>query len=728
MPPRAAVAHDETAPDQLGRAARRRVVIEHVQPEIDGGRFPIKRTPGEAVVVTADVFADGHDRLAGVLKFRAVPSVGRALSGPPGKADEGRPTPPAWNEIPLTPLTNDSWTATFVPDQVGRYEYTVEAWIDRFSSALAALLAKADAGQDVASELLEAAALVQAAVSVVCGEADKPRPTRDEDDRAAPDNLRLLEIADLLRSDRPQLERVAAARDAELSRLMSARADRSATTVYERTLDVIVDPERARVGAWYEMFPRSCTPDPSRSGTFREAEARLPELAAMGFDVVYLPPIHPIGRAFRKGRNNTLTPEAGDPGSPWAIGGPEGGHTAIEPGLGTLADFDRFVTTARHLRLDVALDIAFQASPDHPWVREHEEWFRHRPDGSIKYAENPPKKYQDIYPLDFDSDAWTTLWAELKQVFLFWASHGVTIFRVDNPHTKPFRFWEWCIAEVKREYPTAIFLSEAFTRPKVMRYLAKAGFTQSYTYFTWRNSAQELRDYLTELTTTEVREYMRPNFFANTPDILHEYLQHGGRPAFEIRLVLAATLSASYGIYSGYELCENVAVRPGSEEYLDSEKYQITVRDWDAPGHIKELIARVNQIRRTYRALQFNDGLRFHDTDNPALLFFSKSDVSTSHDLRPQSHERVFVVANTDPHHMQHGWIEVPIAELGLAADATYVVEDLLDGTRYTWRGARNYVRLDPAVRMGHIFRIVNGESRIVNGESRIVNGDEGDV
>ena len=673
MPPRAALAHDETAHDRLSKAARRRVVIEHVRPEIDGGRFPIKRTPGEAIVVTADVFADGHDLLAGVLKFRA--------ASPEGE----------WREVPLTPVGDDSWTATFVPGQVGRYEYTVEAWIDAFGSWLKALNAKADAGQDVASELLEGAALVHTAAT-----------THGRED------LHLLEVADLLRSDRPQLERVAVARDAALAALMRARPDRRASTVYERALDVVVDPERARAGAWYEMFPRSCTPDPSRSGTFREAEARLPELAAMGFDVVYLPPIHPIGRAFRKGRNNALAAEPGDPGSPWAIGGPEGGHTAIEPGLGTLADFDRFVTTARNLRLDVALDIAFQASPDHPWVRDHGEWFRHRPDGSIKYAENPPKKYQDIYPLDFESDAWHALWSELKQVFLFWASHGVTIFRVDNPHTKPFRFWEWCIADVKREYPSAVFLAEAFTRPKVMRYLAKAGFTQSYTYFTWRNSAQELRDYLTELTTTEVREYMRPNFFANTPDILHEYLQHGGRPAFEVRLVLAATLAASYGIYSGYELCENVAVRAGSEEYLDSEKYQIRVRDWDATGHIKELIARVNQIRRQYRALQFNDGLRFHRTDNPALLFFSKSDVASG--PGPGLPDRVFVVANTDPHRMQHGWIEVPIAELGLATDATYEVEDLLDGARYTWRGEWNYVRLDPAVRMAHIFVIVNCE------------------
>jgi starch synthase (maltosyl-transferring) len=708
MDPRAAVAPDHRAERQLPTTGRRRVVIEHVQPEIDGGRFPIKRTPGESILVTADIFADGHDLLAGVVKYRpvgrAVSSLDCALddpelvdgSGSPGGPDKVRPTAD-WSEVPLIALENDRWTASFVVETVGRYEYTVEAWIDRFGTWLKGLIAKAEAGQDVSGELLEGAELVQSAAAQV-------RPTTVVGPTGG-DNLRLLEIADLLRSDRPQIERIAVARDASLVELMAARADRTLATTLEPGLAVIVDPERARFGAWYEMFPRSCSPDPSRSGTFGDAAARLPEIAALGFDIVYLPPVHPIGRAFRKGRNNSLTPEPGDPGSPWAIGGPEGGHTAIEPGLGTIDDFDRFVATGRNLGLEVALDIAFQASPDHPWVRDHPEWFRHRPDGSIKYAENPPKKYQDIYPLDFESAEWSELWNELEQVFLFWASHGVTIFRVDNPHTKSFRFWEWCIAEVKRQYPGAIFLSEAFTRPKVMRYLAKCGFTQSYTYFTWRNSAQELREYLIELTSTEVREYMRPNFFANTPDILHEYLQHGGRPAFEVRLVLAATLAASYGIYSGYELCENVAVRPGSEEYLDSEKYQIKIRDWNAPGNLKELIARVNTIRRSHRALQYNDGLRFHSTDNPTLLWFSKVPPQS---VRPDAlvSERVFVVANTDPHHMQHGWVEMPLHEVGVGHDDWYEVEDLLDGARYRWRGAWNYVRLDPAVRMAHIFVI----------------------
>ena len=664
-----------------------------MRPEIDGGRFPIKRAVGELVSVSVDMFADGHDAIGGVLKYRlAVP---------------GESAP--WLEVPLTDLGDDRWGAVFTVTELGEYEYTVEGWIDRFESWVRGLLAKSGAGQDVGNELLEGAELIE---QTCPPELARRRVVSSHDDQ-------LLEVADLLRSNRPQADRVSAAADPQLRARMSARPDRHGSTTYERILRVTVDPVRARSGAWYEMFPRSSTPDPARSGTFREAEARLPEIAAMGFDVVYLAPINPIGRTHRKGRNNSLASGPADPGSPWAIGADEGGHTAVEPGLGTLVDFDRFVDTASHLGLDVALDIAFQASPDHPWVREQPEWFRHRPDGSIKYAENPPKKYQDIYPFDFATADRESLWLALRDVFLFWISHGVKIFRVDNPHTKPFRFWEWCIGEVKRTHPDAIFLSEAFTRPKVMRYLAKAGFTQSYTYFTWRNSAAELRDYLTELTRTEVADYLRPNLFVNTPDILHEFLQHGGRPAFEVRLILAATLGASYGIYSGFELCENVPLRPGSEEYLDSEKYQIKPRDWNQPGHLKELIAQINAIRRAHPALQQNATLRFHGSSAEALLCFSKSEgrpaasaeAPASREGRPlpgpePRRDFVFVVANTTPAYMQHGWVEVPIGELGLAPDAPYIVEDLLDSATYTWRGAWNYVRLDPTERMAHVFVI----------------------
>jgi starch synthase (maltosyl-transferring) len=418
----------------------------------------------------------------------------------------------------------------------------------------------------------------------------------------------------------------------------------------------------------------------------------------MGFDVLYLPPIHPIGTSFRKGPNNTLTTRAGDPGSPWAIGSDAGGHKAVEPGLGTIDDFDRFVALARQHGLEIALDLAYQASPDHPYVKEHPEWFRRRPDGSIKYAENPPKKYQDIYPLNFESEAWPSLWHELKSIIEFWIAHGVKIFRVDNPHTKPYRFWQWALAEIKREHPEAIFLSEAFTRPKVMKYLAKSGFSQSYTYFTWRNTSAELAEYFTELTQTDVREYMRPNLFANTPDILHEYLQHGGRPAFQVRLVLAATLGASYGIYSGFELAENVPVRPGSEEYLDSEKYQIRVRHIDDPTSLAELIARVNGIRREHPALQRDWGLRFHSTDNPQLLCYSKRSEDGA--------DVILVVVNLDPVNMQHGFVQLPLADWQLTDGSMLPMTDLLSQDRYFWRGEWNYVRLDPQAQVAHILAV----------------------
>jgi starch synthase (maltosyl-transferring) len=663
-----------TAPAKASRRplvdGRRRVVIERLWPEIDAGRFPIKRAIGESVDVTVDMFADGHDVLAGVLRYR-----------------DSEAGPDAWKEVPLTPLGNDAWGASFTVERLGRYEYTVEGWIDRFGSWLKGLIAKAEAGQDVSSELLEGAELLQRA-------AGQLRPPGAEDSNESAENLRLLAIADKLRGKLPQRARVSAAREAALRALMDARPDRSEASRYERTLSVVVDPVLARYSAWYEMFPRSSTPDPSRSGTFREAEARLPDIADMGFDVLYLPPVHPIGRTHRKGKNNALTAEPGDPGSPWAIGAKEGGHTAVEPGLGTLEDFDRFVRLANRLGLHVALDIAFQASPDHPWVREHPEWFKHRPDGSIKYAENPPKKYQDIYPIDFDSSEWEPLWAALRDVFLFWIDHGVKIFRVDNPHTKSFRFWEWCLGEVRERYPDAIFLSEAFTRPKVMRYLAKAGFSQSYTYFTWRNHAHDLREYLTELTRSELVQYMRPNFFTNTPDILNEYLVSGGRPAFEVRLILAATLSASYGIYSGYELLENVPLRPGSEEYLDSEKYQIKQRNFGVTGSLRELIARVNAIRRDHPALQQNATLAFYATDTPQLLCYGKT----------TRNDRVYVVASTDPHWEQSGWVQFPTWEIGLGPRDSYVVEDLLDGATYTWHGEWNFVRLGPGYKMAHVF------------------------
>ena len=637
----------------------RRVVVEGTYPEVDGGRFPIKRTIGESVIVNADVHTDGHDKVAAALLYR-------------------RHGEEQWSEVRMAAAGNDRYTAEFTVDTLGRYEYTVEGWIDRFGTWRDEVSKKFGAGQDIGSELLEGAELLRRS------------PAADE---------RVLQWAATLGDTAlAQDRRVVIALEADLHDAMDARPDRSRATRYDRVLAVVVEPERARLGAWYEMFPRSAGTDPNRSATFAEAAGRLSYIAGMGFDVLYLPPIHPIGKSFRKGKNNTLEAGPEDVGSPWAIGGDAGGHKAVEPGLGTIDDFDRFVQAARSHGLEIALDLAYQASPDHPYVKEHPEWFRQRPDGTIKYAENPPKKYQDIYPINFESEAWQALWRELKSVIEFWISHGVKIFRVDNPHTKPFRFWQWALGEIKREHPDTIFLSEAFTRPKVMRYLAKSGFSQSYTYFTWRNTAEELTEYFTELTQTEVREYMRPNLFANTPDILHEYLQHGGRPAFQIRFILAATLGATYGIYSGYELSENVPVKPGSEEYLDSEKYQIRVRNFDHPNSLAEQIARVNRIRRDRPALQRDWGLRFHRTDNPQLLCYSKRSADGT--------DLVLVIVNLDPVNMQHGFVQLPLADWGFTPDDTLEVSDLLWDERYFWRGEWNYVRLDPQSRPAHVLSV----------------------
>jgi starch synthase (maltosyl-transferring) len=658
-------ATSEAAP--LEPALQRRVIIEGVHPEVDGGRFPIKRTVGEEVVVGADIFADGHDTLAAALLYRTRGA-------------------PAWREVPMEPLGNDRWQARFRIEELTPYEYTIESWIDRFGSWRHEVSKKFGAGQDLKSELLEGAALVRDALL-------RAPEAADDDHRALSETAAVLGDETL-----GQPERVGAALAVAVQAAMARYVDRSLATRYARELQVTVEPERARFGAWYEMFPRSSGSNPDRSGTFEDAEERLPYIASMGFDVLYLAPIHPIGRAFRKGRNNTLDPGPDDVGSPWAIGGEAGGHDAVEPGLGTIEDFDRFVEAAKRQGLEIALDLAYQASPDHPYVQEHPAWFRQRPDGTIKYAENPPKKYQDIYPINFESAEWQALWTELKRVIEFWIGHGVKIFRVDNPHTKPFRFWEWALADLKRQHPDTIFLSEAFTRPKVMRYLAKTGFSQSYTYFTWRNAKDELIEYFTELTRTDVREYLRPNLFANTPDILHEYLQHGGRPAFQVRLILAATLGASYGIYSGYELCENVPVKPGSEEYLDSEKYQIRLRNYDDPASLSELIGRVNAIRREHPALHRDRGLRFHQTDNPYIICYSKRSEDGS--------DLILVVVNLDAHHMQHGFVQLPLGDWGLAAGASIEVLDLISAERYYWRGDWNYVRLDPQARVGHILHV----------------------
>jgi starch synthase (maltosyl-transferring) len=638
---------------------RKRAAIESVSPEIDAGRFPAKRTLGEKVTVEADVFADGHDALACVVRYRH-----HAAS--------------TWTEAPMVALVNDRWRGEFPVPELGRYVFTVEAWIDPFETWSRQFAKRVEAGQDVTLELEVAAKMVEAAAARVGG----------------PDAAKLLTYAAQLRKGRAS---ATAALGADLAELMERHADRSRSVTYGRELEVIVEAERARYGAWYEMFPRSAGKD-GKHGTFHDVEDWLPYISGMGFDVLYFPPIHPIGRTHRKGANNSVQAKPDEPGSPWAIGSEEGGHKSVNPQLGTLDDFRRLVSVASEHGLSIALDIAYQCSPDHPYTKEHPEWFRHRPDGSIQYAENPPKKYEDIYPFDFECEQWPALWAELLSIVVFWIDQGVRIFRVDNPHTKPFPFWEWMIGEVKRAHPEVIFLSEAFTRPKVMYRLAKAGFSQSYTYFAWRNTTWELSQYFTELRSAPIRDLLRPNLWPNTPDILTEYLQTGGRPAFAARLVLAATLGASYGIYGpAFELCESRAKEPGSEEYLDSEKYQI--RTWlrESPDSLRELIALVNKVRRENPALQSDSGLMFHPTENEQIIAYTKS----TDDLA----DVVLTVVNVDPHHTQVGMVTLPLDALGIDRERSYQAHELLSGARYIWNGPRNYIELNPFSTPAQIFR-----------------------
>ncbi len=641
------------------------VVIENLWPQIEGGKYPIKRVPGEAVTVYADIFKDGHDVVSAVVKWRDAGTKG-------------------WNESPMSLLENDRWTGAFPAGSVGFTEWTIEAWGDAFSSWVEEIGKKVKAGiAALAIETQEGVLLVMAA---------SKRAGKHPD--AAALAFHAHKIAEA--KDGPGL--LEAASDPELVRLMAAHPDRSLATVHKPVQKVRVDRWEAAFAAWYEFFPRSAEGRADRGSTFRECLGRVEDAKAMGFDVIYFPPIHPIGITARKGANNSLTCRPGEPGVPYAIGGPAGGHCEVEPELGTLEDFGWLLGEIRARGMEVALDFALNCSPDHPYVKAHPAWFFHRPDGTIKYAENPPKKYEDVYPLDYANADWKALWEELRNVLLFWAERGVRIFRVDNPHTKPVAFWEWVIAEVQAKFPDVIFLSEAFTRPKMMQVLAKVGFTQSYTYFTWRNTRAELEVYFTELTRSPMREYFRPNLFANTPDILPVYLQEGGRLAFMIRAVLAATLAGVYGIYSGFELCENAAL-PGREEYLDSEKYQYKGRDWNVSGNIKPLITRLNAIRHENPALQQTNNLAFFNAENPSILCYRKWSADGDNQL--------LVIVTTDFRNVQGGWVEIPTGDLGLPPDATYRVEDLLSGETYEWKGARNFVSLDPSVRPAHVLRIV---------------------
>jgi starch synthase (maltosyl-transferring) len=649
------------------------VVIENLAPLVNCGRYPVKRVVGDDVVVEADIFRDGHDPVAAALKWRLIGET-------------------QWQETLMQHIDNDRWRGAFTVHANATYEYTVEAWTDRFRGWQEEFCKKFDAGiADLTSETLEGIALIEAAA------ARAHEPT---------DTARLREISREMRgAENKQIN--ATLNSGELEVLMATNPDRLDATQYAPAPRIIVDRLTARFAAWYEFFPRSAEGRADRGSTFRDCLPRIDDAKQMGFDVIYFPPIHPIGHTNRKGRNNSVTCEPGDPGVPWAIGSEAGGHKAVHPSLGTLEDFDWLVREIRQRGMELALDFAINCSPDHPYVREHPEWFYKRPDGSIKFAENPPKKYEDIYPLNFRCPDWRNLWAEMVGVVMFWAERGVRTFRVDNPHTKPVAFWEYLIANVRARYPDAIFLSEAFTRPKMMKMLAKAGFTQSYTYFTWRNSKQELTEYGTELAQTDTPEFFRGNFWPNTPDILSPILQEGGHPAFMMRAVLAATMSSLWGIYSGYELCENEAL-PGREEYLDSEKYQLKERDWDARGNIKDWITRLNQIRRENRALHFYDNLRFYHAANDAILFYGK--------MTPARDNIILVVVNLDPFRKHDSYVEVPIDEFGEMDSDTYQVHDLLTDARYDWHGRQNYVELDPEIQPAHIFRVrrSTGDGRFV--------------
>ena len=641
-----------------------RVVIDHISPCVDCGRFPIKRVAGEDVTVEADVFADGHEELAVVLLHR------------PQDCEQ-------WCVTPMTHLGNDRWRAAFAVTQVGEYLYTISAWVDDFATWQKKLVKRLEAGQDVSVDLLIGADLLKRAAT---------RAT--EADASA-----LRSLAGLMQESVTKEDAAAVAVDARTLESAQQYPDRTSATTHSPALRVTVDRERAGFSAWYEVFPRSCSAKAGQHGTFKDCEAWLPYIAGMGFDVLYLPPIHPIGVTARKGRNNSVQCVEGDPGTPWAIGSAEGGHKAVHPSLGSLHDFRSLVAKSQEYGMEIALDIAFQCSPDHPYVREHPDWFRWRPDGAIQYAENPPKKYQDIYPLEFENDDRQHLWEELRSVVQFWIDQGVRIFRVDNPHTKPFAFWEWLIGLLKRDCPDVMFLSEAFTRPKVMARLAKLGFTQSYTYFTWRRTKWELIEYITELTRTELSQYFRPNFWPNTPDILMDYLQEGGRPAFQARLVLAATLSSNYGVYGpAFELCVNTAREPDSEEYLNSEKYEIKHWNLDAVDSISPFITRVNRIRRESKALQQTRNVRIQHVDNDMLIAYSRWDEATS--------DHLLIVVNLDSHRSQGGWVTLDIEHIAVPTSVRYEVQDLLNDRTYVWTGLRNYVSLDPSGQPAHILRI----------------------
>ena len=648
---------------------RRRVVIEQVSPELDGGKYAVKGFEGDRVAVEADIFTDGADSIRAELLFRP---LGESL----------------WQRTPMEPIGNDRWTGAFIVGAPGGYVYTIKAWIDHFKTWKSGLKKKIEAAQDVALDLKIGGALVEKGAARAEGG----------------DAVLLAAFAVTLSGDDGE-KALDAAFAVELEQLMDRNPDGSMASMYDKELPVSAEPKRAAFSSWYEFFPRSWALEPGKHGTFRECQRLLPLIAGMGFDVIYLPPIHPIGRSKRKGKNNALVAAPLDPGSCWAIGSSDGGHKAVHPELGTIDDFRVFVAEAQSEGLAVALDIAFQCSPDHPYVREHSQWFKWRPDGTVQFAENPPKRYEDILPIDFETSDWQNLWIELRSIFLFWIEQGVSIFRVDNPHTKAFPFWEWALASIRSEHPDTIFLAEAFTRPRLMERLAKAGYTQSYSYFTWRNTKHEIEEYLGELASAPLKYYMRPNFWPNTPDILHEELQTGGRPKFLIRLFLAATLSSNYGMYGpAYELCEHLPVGEGREEYLDSEKYEIKQWDIDRPGNIRAEITRINQIRKANPALQRTDNITFVRVEASAGVEHQKMICYVKRS--PDDRNVILSVVNLDASSTHGGWLRFPLELFGLSHDHHFMVEDLLSGKSFNWNGEWNFVELNPHDMPAHVFRV----------------------
>lgn len=641
---------------------RKRVIINNISPSVDCGRYPAKIVIQNQTTISADIFTDGIDKIAASVLLRHGDQKQR-------------------KELELSLIDNDRWSVTFTPDKLGRYYFQVVAWINSFATWQSSIEKKYHARQDIAVDLKAGVAIAEETLPRATGkDKDVIKQWMERLDAAGPE------------------EGFEISRDQTINALLCKYRNKDRTTVHPHTFELVCEPVKSVFSTWYELFPRSTAAEPGRHGTFDDVAKLLPRIAKMGFDVLYLPPIHPIGVTNRKGKNNSLKATEQDPGSPWAIGNSRGGHKEIHPELGTLKDFRKLVATAEKHGIDIALDIAFQCSPDHPYVKKHPEWFKWRADGTVQFAENPPKKYEDILPFDFESDAFESLWHELKSVFKYWADNGVRIFRVDNPHTKAIPFWEWAINELKAEYPEVMFLAEAFTRPRIMEHLGKIGFTQSYTYFSWRNTKEELEEYMTELTKTDLKYYFRPNFWPNTPDILTEELVHGGNNAHIIRLILAATLCSSYGLYNPvYELGINTPM-PGKEEYHDNEKYEIKNWDWNSYTKIREFITRINRIRKENKALQATANIEFAETDNDNVICYIKAD---------ESRENIIIVAvNLDPHNTHNAHVKLPLHKVGISYDHPFTVHDMLSGDRYEW-SERNFVSLNPDDMPAHVLKVI---------------------